>query len=198
VSGLYGLVLAGGRSTRMQADKAGIAYGARPQLALAYELVARHVQRAFVSVRADQADDRLRAAYPQVVDGGAGRGPIAGIVAAQALHPEAAWLVVACDLPQLDDATLAELLACRDPGRLATAYASRHDGLPEPLCAIYEPTSREPILAFVAGGRDCPRKFLAGHDVLLLPARASAALDNANTPEDAALVRQALAARGGR
>jgi molybdopterin-guanine dinucleotide biosynthesis protein A len=198
MNGVFGLVLAGGRSTRMQADKAAISYGGRPQLAAAYDLLARHVDRAYVSVRGDQAGDPLRAAYPQVVDGPTGRGPIAGIVAAQALHPDVAWLVVACDLPQLDDATLEELLARRDAGRLATAYASRHDGLPEPLCAIYEPASREPVLAFIARGRDCPRKFLASHDALLLPARASAALDNANTPADAAAVRQALAARGAR
>jgi molybdopterin-guanine dinucleotide biosynthesis protein A len=191
---LLGLVLAGGRSTRMQADKAALAYGARPQLAEAFDLVARHADRAFVSVRADQAADPLRAAYPQVVDGATGRGPIAGIIAAQASHPGAAWLVVACDLPQLDDATLEALIRLRDPRRLATAFASRHDGLPEPLCAIYEPASREAILAHVAAHRDCPRKFLASQDVLLLPPRPSAALDNANTPEDAAAVRRALGA----
>ena len=196
MSPLLGLVLAGGRSTRMRADKAALAYGARPQLAEAFELVARHADRAFVSVRADQAAEPLRAAYPQIVDGATGRGPIAGIIAAQASHPAAAWLVVACDLPQLDDATLAELVRRRDPQRLATAFASSHDGLPEPLCAIYEPASREAILAHVAAHRDCPRKFLASHDVLLLPSRPSAALDNANTPEDAAAVRRALSGRG--
>lgn len=194
MSELFGLVLAGGRSNRMQADKATLAYGARPQLVEAYELVAHHVARAFVSVRSDQAYEPLRAAYPQVVDGATGRGPIAGIVAAQALHPESAWLVVACDLPQLDDATLQELVRRRDPRRIATAFASRHDGLPEPLCAIYEPASRAAILAHVARQHHCPRKFLANHDILLLPPRPSAALENANTPEDAAAVRRALAA----
>ncbi len=192
----FGLVLAGGRSTRMRADKAALAYGSRPQLAEAFELVARHAAQAFVSVRADQAAEPLRAAYPQVVDGDAGRGPIAGILAAQALHPDRAWLVVACDLPQLDDATLADLLERRDPCRLATCFASAHDGLPEPLCAVYEPASRAPLAAQVAAGRDCPRKFLMGHDVKVLEARPGAALDNANTPEDAAAARAALATRG--
>lgn len=196
MSPILGLVLAGGRSTRMQADKAALAYGARPQLAEAYDLVARHVGRAFVSVRADQSGEPLRAGYPQVIDGPTGRGPIAGIIAAQASRPDAAWLVVACDLPHLDDATIAELLQRRDPRRLATAFASSFDGLPEPLCAVYEPASREAIIAFVTANRDCPRKFLASHDVLLLPPRGGAALDNANTPEDAAAARRALAARG--
>ncbi len=196
MTALLGLVLAGGQSRRMRADKAALAYGARPQLAEAFDLVSRHAGEAFVSVRAGQAGEALRAAYPQVVDGPEGRGPIAGIVAAQARHPDAAWLVVACDLPQLDDATLASLVARRDSGRLATAYRSRHDGLPEPLCAIYEPRSREPILAQVAGGLHCPRKFLMCHDVLLLDPVATGALDNANTPEDAAAARAAFARRG--
>lgn len=196
MSPTYGLVLAGGRSTRMQSDKAALDYGGRPQLAEAYDLVLRHAERAFVSVRADQADEPLRAGFPQVIDGALGRGPIAGIIAAQAAHPEVAWLVVACDLPQLDDATLAELARRRDPRRLATAFASSHDGLPEPLCAIYEPSSRTAILAYVTGHRDCPRRFLASHDILLLPPRPTAALENANTPEDAAAVRRTLAARG--
>ena len=193
---LLGLVLAGGSSSRMRADKAALAYGARPQLAEAFDLLARHVDEAFVSVRAEQAFEPLRARYPQVVDGSLGRGPIAGIVAAQAHRPDCAWLVLACDLPFLDDATLERLLARRDPGRLATAFASRHDGLPEPLCAVYEPASRAAILAQVSGGRDCPRKFLIEHDVLLLEPATPAALDNANTPEDAAAARAALAARG--
>ena len=193
---LHGLVLAGGRSQRMQADKAALAYGAQPQLAEAFDLLARHVRRAWISVRADQAAEALRAAYPQIVDGTAGRGPIAGIIAAQAQHPEAAWLVLACDLPQLDDATLAELVAQRDADRLATAFRSRHDGLPEPLCAIYEPQSREAILADVSAGRHCPRKFLLEHDARLLEPVSAAALDNANTPEDAAATRAALGARG--
>jgi molybdopterin-guanine dinucleotide biosynthesis protein A len=196
MTALYGLVLAGGRSTRMQADKAALAYGSRPQLAEAYDLVARHAARAYVSVRADQADEPLRAAFPQVVDGDIGQGPIAGIVAAQARHPDAAWLVVACDLPRLDDATLGELVRRRDPGRLATAFTSARDGLPEPLCAIYEPASRDPILAHVAAGRDCPRKFLVSHDVRLLAPRDPSVLDNVNTPADATAARAALGARG--
>jgi molybdopterin-guanine dinucleotide biosynthesis protein A len=193
---LQGLVLTGGRSSRMQADKAALAYGTRPQLAEAYELLARHVNKAWVSVSGEQAGEPLRAGFPQIADGASGQGPIAGIIAAQAKIPDAAWLVLACDLPQLDDATLAELVARRDPQRVATAFRSRHDGLPEPLCAIYEPASRAAILAQVAEGRHCPRKFLMTHDARIIDPVTPTALDNANTPEDAAAARAALAARG--
>ena len=193
MTALLGLVLAGGRSSRMQEDKAALVFGRGPQLAEAYALLAPRVDRAFVSVRADQRDEPLRARFPQVVDGAAGRGPVAGILAAQALDPEAAWLVVACDLPLLDGATLDDLIAGRDAARLATAFRSVHDGLPEPLCAIWEPASGVPLLRWVESGQSCPRKFLARHDARLLDAARPRALDNANTPQDAASVRAALA-----
>jgi molybdopterin-guanine dinucleotide biosynthesis protein A len=181
---VYGLVLAGGRSTRMQRDKAALEYGGRTQLERAVELITPLVEWVFVSVRPDQTGDPLRARFPQIVDSGEVAGPLAGIVAAQSRHPDAAWLVLACDLPLLDEQTLAHLLRSRRPERQATAYRSSHDGLPEPLCAIYEPSSREAIRAYVAGGRDCPRKFLINADTALLDQPDPGALDNVNTPKE--------------
>jgi molybdopterin-guanine dinucleotide biosynthesis protein A len=181
---LYGLVLAGGRSTRMQRDKATLAYHGRTQLEWAMDLIAPFVERAFVSVRPDQTQDPVRAKFPQIVDQQDNLGPIAGILSAQAAHPEAAWLVLACDLPYLDAATLKHLIWARQADRPATAYRSSHDGLPEPLCAIYEPASREAIAAFVATGRNCPRKFLIRSEAHLIEEPNPRALDNVNTPEE--------------
>lgn len=182
---LFGLVLAGGRSTRMGRDKAALEFGGRSQLARAFGLLEPLVARCFVSVRADQRDDPLRAGFPQVVDlPNVPAGPIAGIRSAQLAHPEAAWLVVACDLPRLDAATLQHLIARRDPARIATTYRSSHDGLPEPLCAIWEPASAGALAAHVAAGRNCPRKFLIQSGTLLLDAPNAHSLDNMNTPAD--------------
>lgn len=181
---LYGLVLAGGLSTRMQRDKAALEYAGRSQLERAVELITPLVERVFVSVRREQTGDPLRGRFAQIVDSGEVAGPIAGIIAAQSRHPEAAWLVIACDLPLLDPQTLAHLLRSRQAGRQATAYRSTHDGLPEPLCAIYEPSSREAIRAYVAAGRDCPRKFLINADAALLDQPQLGALDNVNTPKE--------------
>ena len=103
---LYGLVLAGGRSTRMRSDKAALEYSGRSQLERAVELVSPLVERVFVSVRADQRSEPLRARFEQIIDSGEVEGPIAGIMAAQTRHPAAAWLVLACDLPLLDPPTL--------------------------------------------------------------------------------------------
>lgn len=182
---LYGLVLAGGRSSRMGRDKAALTYGdGTPQLERAMALIAPHVARGFVSVRADQAGDPVRARFAQIRDTHDDIGPIAGLLAAQAQHPEVAWLVLACDLPLLDEATLSHLTRERAPARTATAYRSSHDGLPEPLCAIYEPHGRTALAAYVAAGRRCPREFLRGSDALLLDEPNPRALDNVNTPQE--------------
>jgi molybdopterin-guanine dinucleotide biosynthesis protein A len=181
---LYGLILAGGRSSRMQRDKAALAYHGRSQLERAVSLLEPHVGRVFVSVRPDQTGDPVRAKFEQIIDTHANLGPIAGILAAQAKYPRAAWLVLACDLPFLDESTLAHLIFARQPQRLATAYRSSHDGLPEPLCAIYEPASREPLLAHIADGKNCPRKFLINSDTQLIDEPNPNALDNVNTPEE--------------
>jgi molybdopterin-guanine dinucleotide biosynthesis protein A len=188
IAPVYGLVLAGGRSTRMRRDKATLTYDGRTQLERAMALLERHIERVFVSVRPGQ-NDPVRARFEQIVDAQDGLGPIAGIMAAQARHPDVAWLVLACDLPFLDDSTLEFLLAQRDPARQATAFRAshpdpRHHGLPEPLCAIYEPSSRAAIVAQLAAGKDCPRKFLINADTKLIDEPDPRALDNVNTPEE--------------
>ncbi|MEZ5474416.1 MAG: NTP transferase domain-containing protein [Steroidobacteraceae bacterium] len=182
---LLGLVLAGGRSTRMQRDKAAIEYrDGQTQLAAAVEALRPHVTKVFVSVREDQRTEPTRRHFDQIVDQVAASGPIAGIASAQAVAPNAAWWILACDLPFLDHATLANLAARRDPDRDATAYRSSHDGLPEPLCAVYEPRTRDALAAYIAAGRHCPRKFLLRANTLLLDPPNPRALDNANTTDD--------------
>ncbi len=193
VAPLYGLVLAGGRSRRMQRDKAALAYHGRSQLEWTIGLLETRVERVYVSVREDQREDPLRARYPQIVDIERDIGPAAGILAAQARHPAAAWLVLACDLPFLDERTLDELIGARAAQRTATAYRSNRDGLPEPLCAIYEPASHALLAAAVAAGRSCPRKFLIEQDVELLDQRNAGSLDNINTPDEYRQAADALA-----
>lgn len=192
MSEVYGLVLGGGASRRMRHDKALIDYHGEPQLLWTWRLLATLLPRVFVSVRTEQRDEPLRRGLPQIVDSVADAGPAAGILSAQALYPEVAWLVVAVDLPRLDAATLQHLLAMRDPAREATAFISHHDGLPEPLCALWEPASHARLLARVQAGKPCPRKALIEADTRLLQPLAAHALDNINTPEELASLRVQL------
>ncbi len=185
---IAGLVLAGGASRRMGRDKAALEHAGQTQLARLFDLLSRHLPEVRVAVRSDQQAEPLRRAFPQVLDleptdalpvGG----PMAGLLGAFAYAPDHAWLVVACDLPLLDDAAILQLLAEREPNAIATAYTSSHDGLPEPLCALWEPAAAAALRAHVATGNLCPRKFLLRHHAHLLSARSSVST-NINTPAE--------------
>jgi molybdopterin-guanine dinucleotide biosynthesis protein A len=176
----------------MQRDKAKLPYRGKSQLERAFELAARHCAQAFVAVRATQVADPLRAAHPMLVDSVPGEGPIVGIRSALAAFPQVAWLIIACDLPFLSDAALEYLLQQRDPSRLATAFLSAHDKLPEPLCAVWEPAAGAALAEYQAGGGNCPRKFLLRNSVKLVEPRDPRALDNINTPDEYAAALTAL------
>lgn len=192
---VYGLILAGGSSTRMRRDKAALQYQGKSQLDRSCDLAGRHVSQVFVSVRANQTLDPTRAQRSMIVDSVPGEGPIVGIRSAFAAYPHVAWLVLACDLPFLSDAAIEYLLREREARgggiEFVTAYKSSRDGLPEPLCAVWEPTAAQALADYQAGGGHCPRKFLISRGARLLEPRDARALDNVNTPEEYA---QAIAA----
>lgn len=177
----------------MQRDKAALVYHGKTQLQWAFDLLSEVTAACFVSVRPDQRDDAARRSLPQIVDRHPGIGPLAGIEAALLTHPKAAWLVVACDLPFLTAATLSYLIEHRDPHRIATAFRSAHDGQPEPLCAIWEPRSREQVAATLSAGKQCPRKLLIHSDAQLLSLPQARALDNVNTIEEFSVATAAIA-----
>ena len=181
---LYGLVLAGGESRRMGRDKALLDRQGRSQLEYLYSLVDGFAERTFVSARASQAAEAQRSRFPQIVDCYEGMGPVAGILSAMEKYPGADWLIVACDLPNVDADTLGHLLANRSALQPFTAYRSSHDGLPEPLCAVYAAGSDAIVREFVADGVHCPRKIMIRSDTCLLEQPDPRALDNVNTPDD--------------
>ncbi len=180
---LFGLLLAGGESRRMGRDKATLRRGGQTQLSYAMRLLGDITERAFVSARADQ-DDAERGRFQQIVDRYEGLGPIAGILSAMDEYPDVDWLVMACDLPNIDAGTLSKLVADRALDKPFTAYISSHDGLPEPLCAVYAAVSADILRRFVADGVNCPRKILIRSDTFLLEQPNPRALDNINTPDD--------------
>ncbi len=183
---VWGIVLAGGKSRRMGSDKASLTLNGQTQLERAVHLLRAHLDRVFVSTSREQADDPLRQSYEKIVDGYENIGPIAGIISAMDKHPEVTWLVLACDLPNIDDATIAFLLDNASADHEATAFRSVHDDLPEPLCAIYRPESRATIDRFIQNGKNCPRKILINSRTHLLQQPNPGALHNINSPEDLA------------
>ncbi|WP_233454816.1 NTP transferase domain-containing protein [Hymenobacter negativus] len=188
---LRGLVLAGGRSERMQTDKGALHYHGLDQRQHTAALLAEFCPDVRVSVRPDQAAD-LPAGLTALPDTFLNLGPLGGILSAFQADPNAAWLVLACDLPFLTRETLEYLVTNRQPARLATSFRSPWDAFPEPLVSIWEPRSYGQLLRFLSLGYSCPRKALINSDIELLAPPAPAELRNVNTPAERAAAEQEL------
>ncbi|MEX2542795.1 MAG: NTP transferase domain-containing protein [Trueperaceae bacterium] len=181
---LYGLVLAGGKSTRMGRPKWALEYHGEPHAVVLYRLASSFCQRTFLSIRPEQAEEPALARLPHIADRFPGMGPLGGILSAMSEYPKAAWLVLACDLPFVEASTVQTLLDKRLPRRHATSFMSPHDGLPEPLCAIYEPSSRLRLIEGVDLGYRCPRKMLMNSSIQLVESARPEELTNANNPHE--------------
>ena len=184
---LHGLVLAGGRSSRMGQDKAALVHpDGRTLVRRCHDLlIEAGCESVVISLRHEQEiPDGLEGLEIVRDPVGESLGPIVGMVVGMSLHPAADWLIVACDLPRLDVLTLTHLVASKRVGENFLAYRSEFDGLPEPLCTLYAPSVLPVLEEAQAADFRCPRKILLRGDCRLLEPITPRALDNANTPED--------------
>ena len=185
---LHALILAGGKSQRMGQDKSQLVYrNGQTEVERLSELFGEVELPVHLSVRdadAPVADTGL----PLVTDRFLGLGPAGAIASAFLSAPDVAWLVLACDLPLLDQSTLRQLIAARRPDRVATAVRGPARPWPEPLIAIYEPRAYQRLLQFLSLGYACPRKLLINSDTEVVDLTDAAPLTNANTPEERARV----------
>ncbi|MEH6514064.1 molybdenum cofactor guanylyltransferase [Maribacter arcticus] len=184
IAKLYGLVLSGGKSTRMGTDKGLIEYHGVPQREYLYNLLSQVCENTFISLREEQ-EDELPAAIKTIVDLNEFKGPYNGLLSAHKKYPEVAWLVLACDLPLMDLDALKELISQRDSEKESTAFALKENPLPEPLCAIWEPHALQQSITYLESGNGtCPRKYLINHDTKLVFPKNENVLLNANSNED--------------
>jgi molybdopterin-guanine dinucleotide biosynthesis protein A len=189
---LYGLILSGGKSSRMGTDKALLNYHGRPQQELLYDLVDEFCERTFISLREDQKE-QLPKKYMAIPDQNEFPGPLNGILSAYKKYPEAAWMVIACDLPLLDKSTLQLLLQERDATKDATALATKETKLPEPLAAIWEPKGLQRVREYLEDATSsCPRKFLINAETHLIFPENDTVLANANSMHDYKRIKEEL------
>lgn len=176
------LVLAGGASMRMGQDKSQLVYFEDPHELHLAKVCASLGLETYLSKR-DFQEEQLYG-FPVLADRFVGLGPFGAICSAFLFDPNAAWLVIACDMPFLDKATLDNLLKQRSPGHFATAVKSAKKEFPEPLVTIYEPKAYPRLLAMLAQGVTCARKMLINSYVHLLELEDDQPLSNVNTREE--------------
>ena len=181
---IHGLVLAGGGSSRMGQDKGLLEYHhGIPQVLWLTRLLEGFCKSVYVSVNSRQHEVDPYVGLPTLLDRTPYQGPAAGLLSAWEEIPGAARLVVAVDLPFVNEETLERLVAGRSPGSLATAF--RHPvGILEPVCTLWEPAARVVITEQFVAGEWSLRQVLEAGPVGELTPSTPRVLRSVNTPNE--------------
>lgn len=185
VPSIKGLVLTGGKSTRMGKDKSDLNYHGITQKEFVYGLLSNKGFETYYSVANNNGNDN------EIHDTFFNLGPFGGICSAFQKDPNSAWFVLAIDLPFVDSDLVELLLEKRNPSKVATTVKGKDKRFPEPLITIYEPKAYPILLQFLAQGYSCPRKMLINSDVEIVEVD-DELIRNVNTPEEFEAAKQEL------
>jgi molybdopterin-guanine dinucleotide biosynthesis protein A len=162
---LLGLVMVGGKSSRMQRAKAHLVIHDVPQWHYCETVLRSVVDDVYFSVSPQlspplttRSDRLIEDCFREPI------GPLGGIISAFRRFPDHALFVLACDLPYFVAAAAEYLVAMRNDRRLASVFTDEK-GLVEPLCGIYEPAIKTELARAWAENRFCPRGILSNLDV---------------------------------
>lgn len=149
LTGVTGIVLAGGLSSRLGHDKTQLRLGGGgiELLAQSVALLRGVCGRALVVGRQHPEYECVADAFPR-------QGPVGGIATAL-MAATMPCLVLSCDLPFMNGDVLRKLVAAhaaRPPGVLCTSYMQAETGHKEALVAIYEPECLPYFCACLAKG----------------------------------------------
>jgi len=181
---LYGLILTGGKSNRMKEDKALLKYSEKPHALFLKDLITPFCKDVYLSAKEGQWSGSTLEKVPTISDSVSGSGPSIGIMSAFKKHAEANWLILACDLPYINEETIKELIHNYDPNKLGTAFKNKDKKFAEPLCTIYTPLAHS---VFESANRSevyCPVKIIKDQDLVKLDQSGSINLANINTPSE--------------
>jgi molybdenum cofactor guanylyltransferase len=181
-----GLVLAGGRSSRMGRDKATLEVGGQLLVQGQIRTLRRAgIQDIFLSLPPEGPSPVPE--IPVVRDRREGMGPLAGIVAGLEAGAPRPILVLAVDMPQVQPRFLRKLL---DRSRSGVGVAPRIGDRWEPLCAIYPTEALALAQGFLTGDHRSPSALLdalqaAGLvEAAPVPSSSTATLKSWNRPDD--------------
>ncbi|MBF0239800.1 MAG: molybdopterin-guanine dinucleotide biosynthesis protein B [SAR324 cluster bacterium] len=136
---LNGAVFVGGKSSRMGENKALMDHGKGPHAQFLFHLLSETPGLELVVY--SNAQPLFELTGTCVADQFVEKGPMGGLLSLFSYAPNAAWLVLACDLAKLDMELVEFLILNRNPLKLATVLVNPSQQM-EPLMAIYEPRIR--------------------------------------------------------
>ncbi len=196
-----GIVLCGGRSTRMGRDKASLPFGDETLLERAIRVAREVADEVIVVTRTVEGGGNPFSRLPVRLmhDAVADLGPLAGIAAGLSASTTDLNIVIACDMPLIRPAVLRRLVDLRGDADICLAVV---DGQASPLCAVYRAGVAGVAQALLASGERRVMALLDRVHTQRVDAAAFRDIDpdlesflSCNTPEEFEKARTRSAAR---
>ena len=159
---LHGVVLAGGRSRRLGVDKALLRFGGQPLVRIVVDRVAGICDEVVVAVDRPERFQGVALAARLVADVAPGLGPISGLHSGLKACQVDHVLVVACDLPFLNEKLLRYMA---EQPRAYQALVPWADERWHPLHSIYNRSCLPEVERMVRRGGGSMRDLLSRLDV---------------------------------
>jgi molybdopterin-guanine dinucleotide biosynthesis protein A len=139
MNNLLGVVLCGGESKRMGTDKGLVQQGDKTWAQIVAGKMSVLGFQVVVSINDRQIEDygRLFLSDQLVVDSVDINGPLRGLLTVHERFPHYDILLMACDLIDMDSATIENLIGAAQSEEGYEFYVYENHGLVEPFCAIY-------------------------------------------------------------
>lgn len=147
----FGLVLCGGKSTRMGVDKALIDYHGISQYKWAAKLLAGFCDTIYFSVSKALAN---QIEGPIIIDKELDQGPLGGIQSAFEFNAEVNWLVMPCDMPELQSSEIELLVESKK------ACCFEIEGRVNPLLAYWPKELIESVQQAYVNGMRSPKHLV--------------------------------------
>ncbi len=165
----------------MGTDKSLLDYHGKPQREYVFELLGKFCAEVFTSCRKDQ---NVPPQLHPLPDTFLMNGPLNGILSAFSVRPQSSWLILAVDMPYVNEDTLQLLVEKRDKNKMATCFYNAETQQPEPLLTLWETRAYPLLLKFAEDGNISPREFLKTHSIKMIDPPDKKTLLNFNYPRE--------------
>ncbi len=177
---LVGVVISGGKSSRMGTDKSLLLWNNKPFYLHAAEILAPFCSEIYVSCNVSQSNNYI---LPVITDKYGSYGPISGVLSSMHALSGHSIITLPCDMPELSEGII-NVMISSNKERLDGVFLKDDNNQLESMLAIYNPSIYSKLLAWYDSGKYSLKKFIESCDNISYLTLDMHTLINLNTPTE--------------
>mgnify|MGYP000857379655 CR=1 FL=1 len=177
---LVGVVISGGKSSRMGTDKSLLLWNNKPFYLHTAEILAPFCSEIYVSCNVSQSNNYI---LPVIIDKYGSYGPISGVLSSMRALSGCSIITLPCDMPELSESIINEMISTNKEKQDGVFLKDDNNQL-EPMLAIYNPSIYSKMLAWYDSGNYSLKKFIESCNNVSYIKLGAQSLININTTKE--------------